>query len=212
MSQNSNGGTPPAVPPAAPPPADQQGDTGDDKDKFRGISKELARARAEAEELRTWKAEQEAAQEAAKIKALEEQGKWKELAAAKAAEADKYKSSYEVLQKAEVARLETLTKTNKARLEVLPENIRVLMPDGLTADAAAAQLAKLESFAGIRPAVSVHGGAPRGSAPPDPGASSRAFREKSRKFIFGDDADKVRARSDKDRAFDAFRRQLEADE
>ena len=177
------------TPPAAPPPADPPGDTGNDKDKdkFRGINKELQKAQAEAEELRKWKADQEAAAEVAEREKLAAQGEYKTLAEQADERAKKAEEELAGFRTRETARLETVAKSNKARLEALPEQFRVLVPEGLDADAVAVQLAKIEPLAGVKPPpVDVAGNAPRGAGPPDAAARKKQEEKAVRKAVFGD--------------------------
>lgn len=171
MSQNSNGGTPPVVPPAAPPTADQQGDTGDDKDKFRGISKALARAQAEAEELRAWKAEQEQQRLLSEGKKDEVIQSLTESSTTATAQAKKHAAEAEANGKLVLELLEQ-------RVSALPEHIQKLDVEGLTTAQRVKMLPVWEELAGqqqVRHAVNVHAGAPRG-APQNLSPDDRAMK------------------------------------
>ena len=168
----STSATPPAVapPPAAdPPPANPPGDNGDgDKDKFRGMRKQLDERDAKIAEYEAAEAKRKEADAAAERKRLEEQGEFKTLAEQAEARAVAAEAAVAAFQANETKRLETVASANKARLEALPEQYQALVPAGLDADAVSAHLGKLEGLAGMKTPATVHGGPPRSGAPASP--------------------------------------------
>lgn len=93
----------------------------------------------------------------------EEQGKFKSLYDETQAKLTAAEALVEEFQGRETTRADSLKASNKERLEALPEDLRDLVPDGLSPDATAKQIARLEKRAdtdvdGKRPAGARRGG------------------------------------------------------
>ncbi len=182
------------VVPADPPPANEQGDTGprtytqEQVDQMlRGSGSALKKAQEQNATYEAANAKRAADEEAAKAKQLEDQGEYKALLEQIRTENATLKETVTKQLERETARLETVDKSNKARLAALPEQFHALVPPGLDADAAAAQIARLEPLAGVQAAdpINVTSPAPRG-APLDAKARRKLDREEARKAVFGD--------------------------
>lgn len=103
-----------------------------ERDKRQALEARLAAIESERAE-----ADRAAAEEAGEYRKLYEDLKAKHGAAAEQLAA---------LQSAETARLETLVQSNNDRIVALPEHLRGLIPDGLSPDATASQIARLEAL------------------------------------------------------------------
>jgi hypothetical protein len=114
------------------------------EEKLRGQGKALKEALAQLEAERAQRAELEAAQRAAADSALAEQGKFKELFEKTEAEKKALEEQHNALVARETARVEALTKANKERRKALPDPLTDLIPSGLSPDAEAEHLVKLE--------------------------------------------------------------------
>ncbi len=148
------------------PPANLPGQNGesdtDDKDKFRGMRKQVDAANAETTGLRKELDEYKAKAKEADDARLAEQGKWQELAEQRGSLLDELQGKYDTLQKGVERRLRDIAKENKTSMETLPEEFQALVPPGLDPDATAAQIKRVRSLIESEPTVQIHGGAPRG--------------------------------------------------
>jgi len=148
------------------PPANLPGQNGesdtDEKDKFRGMRKQVDSAVAEKVELQERLAAFEAAAKEADDERLAEQGKWQELAEQRQTLLDELQGKYDTLKKGVEHRLRDVAKLNKDEIGSLPEEFQALIPPGLDPDATAAQILRVKSLIDSEPTVQVHGGAPRG--------------------------------------------------
>lgn len=136
----------------------------------------------------------EAEQEAAR-KRLEEQGQFGQLKAdleRQLGEKDKHiaerDEKIKALTERETARLERVSQGNKRRIEALPKELRVLVPEGLGADDAAEQIARIEALSKTERVI-VHGGGGRTEPPQTDEDKKRAHADeiakKAREFILG---------------------------
>lgn len=86
------------------------------------------------------------AEEAAKRKQAEEQGEYQKLYEAEKARAAALQAEVDAFKSSEQARAEQLAARNTERLEALPENVRSLVPEGLSAEQVSSQLDRLEKL------------------------------------------------------------------
>lgn len=97
------------------------------------------------ERLAAIEAEKAQAAKEAEEAAAREAGKLDELYQGTKAERDALAAKLEKLEAREAARIERLEAANAAALEALPEQYRSLVPDGLDAEAKAAQIAAVRA-------------------------------------------------------------------
>ena len=135
----------------------------------------VAALRAEREKrqaLEKQLAEFTAQQEAARQKAAEEAGQFRELYESAKPRLERL----EALEAAEAARAAALTERNAERLTLLPNHLRDLVPEGLEGDALAAHLDRVEKLA---PQVT---GGPTGSRMPGAAGLAEALTAEERAF------------------------------
>jgi len=156
-------GSPPGDPPGDPP--SDRGKTYTEKDlqqRLQGQGKELKRLQ-EAEAARKTKDDKAKAEsEAARLKQLEEDGKYKDLYEQKTADLAERDAKLKSIQARETARLEHVTSENEKRTKVLSKALQDLIPGGLDADALAIHLAKLEAIHSKKVVVDVKGSGGKG--------------------------------------------------
>lgn len=91
-------------------------------------------------------AEMEAAQEAARLKAAEEQGEFKKLYEESTGKLSALEEELNALRAEKAARLEAAKAEADRALEELPEDLRALVPDGLSPEAKLAQVRKVAAL------------------------------------------------------------------
>lgn len=116
--------------------------------KEAGYFKGMQAERAKRQALEARLAEIETAQQERERKAAEEQGEFKRLYEETTAKASSLEEEVNKYRAAEAARIEKLEASNEKALADLPEHLRGLVPEGLSPDAKAEQLAKLARIAG----------------------------------------------------------------
>jgi hypothetical protein len=77
-----------------------------------------------------------------------EQGKYKELYESQKTRAEELESKHNALVERETKRLKEIADSNKERRKALPKELQELIPSGLSADAEALQLNRLEAITG----------------------------------------------------------------
>ncbi|MEL6347731.1 MAG: hypothetical protein AAFV53_31790 [Myxococcota bacterium] len=117
---------------------------GDDRVPLSALEKER-KARQRAEERARKLEEQEAER---RRKAEEEKGEFKSLYEQEKAERAEEKAELEALRKEKADREAQLKTTNKERLDKLPDALKALVPEGLSSEAMAQQIGRLERMAG----------------------------------------------------------------
>ena len=112
----------------------------------RGLQQALAAERKQRQALAAKLAEIEAAQRKREEEAAAKRGEFEQLYSTSKTELEAAQARLAELEAAEKARTERLTAANAEALKALPENLRALVPDGLSPEAAAAQIAKLNAI------------------------------------------------------------------
>lgn len=123
--------------------------------------------RAEKQALAAKLAAIEAEREAERVKQAEEQGKYQELWKEADAERQALREQLGTLTAAEQARQEAQAAKAAAALEALPENLRALVPEGLSADATLAQVERVKALAPAGPTGTFGGGGKKPTTVPD---------------------------------------------
>jgi hypothetical protein len=134
-------GKPPVVDPAA-------------EGRLKALKAERAQRQALEAELAAIKAKQEED----RVKAAEEQGRFKQLYEESNAERTAASVELEAFKAKEAARVEALTVKAQAAVDALPENLRALVPAGLSADDMMAQVQKLQALSPSGPTGTMGGG------------------------------------------------------
>ncbi len=132
---------------AAAAAAEEKGHTKEDLQIALKAERESRKAlKTQLDELNQWKQQQQEATAAAQQKADEAKGEYKSLYEQLQADSAQTAEKLTALQEKETSRIETLTAANTARIKDLPEHLRLLVPEGLAPDAAAAQISQLEAL------------------------------------------------------------------
>ena len=134
-------GKPPVVDPAA-------------EGRLKALKAERAQRQALEAELAAIKAKQEED----RVKAAEEQGRFKQLYEESNAERTAASVELEAFKAKEAARVEALTVKAQAAVDALPESLRALVPAGLSADDMMAQVQKLQALSPSGPTGTMGGG------------------------------------------------------
>jgi hypothetical protein len=134
-------GKPPAVDPAA-------------EGRLKALKAERAQRQALEAELAAIKAKQEED----RVKAAEEQGRFKQLYEESNAERTAASVELEAYKAKEAARVEAQTAKATAAVEALPDNLKALVPQGLDADATLAQVERLKALSPSGPTGTMGGG------------------------------------------------------
>lgn len=149
-----------------PAPAD---DTPPEDAKEAGFYAAMKAERAKRQELESRLAQFEQEQAEKARKAAEEQGEYKRLYEETTAKAASLEEEVNKYRAAEQARIEKVEARNEAALAELPENLRALVPEGMSPDAKAEQIAKLAKLASNDlPTGSRAGGGPKAPKEPIP--------------------------------------------
>lgn len=141
--------------------------------KLRGQGKKLAEMEARLKAVDEDRAKRKEADTAAKRKAAEESGQYKELLTVAEQRAAELEAKLMAATEKETARLEAVDADNDKRRKTLPKALVDLIPDGLDPDAVARQIERLEKLKGEK-VVAVHGGGGRSGEPVDHLASGLA--------------------------------------
>jgi hypothetical protein len=134
-------GKPPVVDPAA-------------EGRLKALKAERAQRQALEAELAAIKAKQEED----RVKAAEEQGRFKQLYEESNAERTAASVELEAYKAKEAARVEAQTAKATAAVEALPDNLKALVPAGLDADATLAQVERLKALTPSGPTGTMGGG------------------------------------------------------
>lgn len=174
-----------SAPPSDPPPSSDAPPT--DKAEA-GMQQALAAERAKRQALESRLAEIEKSQADAAEAARIANGEAADVAKAKSEALEAANAKIAEYEARETARLEAITKANAESLKALPEHMRPLVPEGLSPEAAQAQIAKLAKLAAMPP-----DGAPEGfrsrhkqdgdaDIPPEALAEAQKYGMDPRKF------------------------------
>ena len=159
---------------------------GDSKPRMYTEDEVQARLRGQGNELKKLKekiSQFETAAEERSRKKLEEEGKFKELLRTTEGNYKTLEEKYNSLVEKENNRVKAVAKSNKARLESLPDEYKELVPEGLEPDAVRDHIGKLEALTvKSTKVVAVNGGPPKNGAGNDGGSDAAA---KGKAWIFG---------------------------
>lgn len=157
MSEPSPTSAPAPAPAPAPEPADDGGRQTD------GLQAALAAERKQRQALEAQLEQFKAVQQKAAEEAAAKRGEFEQLYTSTKVQLEALQAERDALASEKASRLEAIAAENKARLEKLPENMRALVPEGLSPEAAAAQIRRLES---VLADDTPRGGFPRRPGPP----------------------------------------------